>query len=660
MQIGRPDRQNTKRYSAYLEKPRQCAHPRSPQTQDFIQGRQRSAFKFFQDYLVRAGRQHCNLGPGLFCKVQESNIRDPKEKRRLAQDPGLSNSEQRVDDRVFQVGRNIRHSEDNNAQRLGNNNRPASSFPPRQNSRRDVTVFLLQLQCSLLQLQKNVLLRPGSDAALESSNQDSTRVWLDDRNGKKSNQSRADSIVLRLAVEHQDNDIENDNIPKEASVEAAKKSDGISQEKETRKNKGLGIGSYRDPIHNSINQTRLTSHQVASKAERQGSSQQRLEQVDPTQQEHNNKYNMVDQQTISQSTIVLYESKQMDNDPNKCFELSIGVTLIREIQEKVFPFGEWKDNNIWSSNQREVTAILKALLEFHNTVTIYCFNKGKGSITIVPLVDQILNLAEQQHKTIEVGNILGFLNTVPDSISLLSRYGDQVIKREILQKTLMKLRIQIFINIFATRANRQCKRYCKLSKEVPLLNSPISKLQKTIRKVKKQRVSIAILVAPDWPNQKRLRDIGEIATQNMFLDESTQILFLRVKYRNKGQTLPPGLINLFQWKQKQRIAFQTTVTSQRTEFQCGLTLLAEFLKRINQHQQYLLDLGQPQIFMANYHEDAINQKCLDKSVKIQRYALAVLLKFIGYPDQQIRFDLVKELKRKIRKRLRQIDKEKQI
>ncbi|KAA6389906.1 MAG: hypothetical protein EZS28_014568 [Streblomastix strix] len=64
--------------------------------------------------------------------------------------------------------------------------------------------------------------------------------------------------------------------------------------------------------------------------------------------------------------------------------------------------------------------------------------------------------------------------------------------------------------------------------------------------------------------------------------------------------------------------------------------------------------------MANYLGDAINQKCSDNSVKNQRCALAVLLKFMGYSEQQIHSDLVKQLMRKIRMRLRQTDKEKQI
>ncbi|KAA6360942.1 MAG: hypothetical protein EZS28_043532 [Streblomastix strix] len=99
--------------------------------------------------------------------------------------------------------------------------------------------------------------------------------------------------------------------------------------------------------------------------------------------------------------------------------------------------------------------------------------------------------------------------------------------------------------------------------------------------------------------------------------------------------------------------------SQRTHIS-GLTLLAGYLMRIHQQLDYLLNLEQPYVFVANYLEVAINQKCSDNSVKSQRYTLALLLKFIGYSEQQIHSDLVIQLMRKIRMRFRQTDREKQI
>ncbi|KAA6390271.1 MAG: hypothetical protein EZS28_014202 [Streblomastix strix] len=108
MEIDRPERQNSKRYCAYLEKPRQYAQSRSPETQDRIQWRLGCAPEHNQDYLVRAGRRYYNPALGLFPQVLESNIRYHKEERRLEEDPGLQNSEQRVEIIVLQVGRNQR------------------------------------------------------------------------------------------------------------------------------------------------------------------------------------------------------------------------------------------------------------------------------------------------------------------------------------------------------------------------------------------------------------------------------------------------------------------------------------------------------------------------------------------------------------------------
>ncbi|KAA6367001.1 MAG: hypothetical protein EZS28_037474 [Streblomastix strix] len=134
--------------------------------------------------------------------------------------------------------------------------------------------------------------------------------------------------------------------------------------------------------------------------------------MESTQQRRDTRHNFVDQQVSPQSTIVLHETQQVNNNPDRCFELRMGATLIREIQEKVFAHVEWRDNNLKSSNQREVTAVLKAFLKFRqeliqqqpigiqllkdNKVTMYCLNNGKGSITIDSLVDKVLKLTACQ------------------------------------------------------------------------------------------------------------------------------------------------------------------------------------------------------------------------------------------------------------------------
>ncbi|KAA6397839.1 MAG: hypothetical protein EZS28_006636 [Streblomastix strix] len=136
------------------------------------------------------------------------------------------------------------------------------------------------------------------------------------------------------------------------------------------------------------------------------------------------------------------------------------------------------------------------------TVTMYCLYKGKGSITIGPLVDNILELAEQNSWKIDASHISGFSNIILDGLSKFSRSKDYAIKREVLQKSIMELWTQISINVFVTRANRQCTRYCsisedkltvrrngfnlELSKKIPLLHPQIFQIPKTVLKIKKE------------------------------------------------------------------------------------------------------------------------------------------------------------------------------
>ncbi|KAA6402741.1 MAG: hypothetical protein EZS28_001732 [Streblomastix strix] len=191
---------------------------------------------------------------------------------------------------------------------------------------------------------------------------------------------------------------------------------------------------------------------------------------------------------------------------------------------------------------------------------MYCLNKGKGSITIAPLVDKVLKLAEQYNWIIEASHIPGHSNTIPDCLSRLSKSGDYAIKKEILWKTLKELGIQVSIDIFGTCVNRQCTRYCSISKdkfadklngfslewskEIPLLHPPISQLLKTIRKIKKEQVSLAFLIAPDWPNQKWFTELREITIPKRCLGDSTK-------------------------EQRLREDLQIIIISQKTEFQCG-------------------------------------------------------------------------------------------
>ncbi|KAA6399824.1 MAG: hypothetical protein EZS28_004651 [Streblomastix strix] len=235
-------------------------------------------------------------------------------------------------------------------------------------------------------------------------------------------------------------------------------------------------------------------------------------------------------------------------------------------------------------------------------------------------------------------------------------------REKFIKKLLKELGIQISIDIFATRANLKCTRYCSIienkfavkqngfklewSKEIPLLHRPISQLVKTIRKVKKERVPVAVLITPKQPNQKWFTELREIAIQKW--EQRRREKLFRQLLQARGLSSNAVDLVISNW------------SSQWITHIARLRLLAGYLKRIPLQPDYLLNLDQRQIFMVNYLEDAISQKCLNNSVKNQRCAIAVLLKFLGYSEQQIQSDLVKQLMRKIIMQLRQSDNEKQI
>ncbi|KAA6370565.1 MAG: putative Transposon Ty3-I Gag-Pol polyprotein [Streblomastix strix] len=558
MEIDRPIRQNTKRYSAYLERPRQCAQHRSPEIEDRVQGRLRSTLELIQDYLIRAGRRHYNPGPGLFRKVLESDIRDPKEERELTQDSGLSNSEQRVGDRVFQEGWNNRYSGNNNAQRLGYNNRPASSLPTYQSSRRDATVSMLQLQGSLLQLQRNAVWSSTASRSFtkclqsiiaEAMKRYSSRifVYVDEiliLNQVPTIVQREILQIMKILEEFGwmiAMDKSQINLTQTVeflgwqwNMRTMTMQTTISRRrgvlKQLRHLMELAMRKKHEKTRNLasvIGEIQYTRAQFKRGA-LHTKQLQKLKDKEVASRGWN-KWTQLNRSAIPD--ITWWINKLAHNlslcftRPNKWITIQtdasssgLGATLTRENKEKVFAHGEQKNSNLKSSNQREVTAVLKTFLEFRqeliqqqpigiqlltdNTVTMYCLNKGKGSITIATLVDKILKLAEQYNWIIEASHITGLSNTIPDSLSRLSRCGDHAIKREIFQKKLKELGIQIPIVVFATRVNRQCTRYCSISKdkfavkrngfkqewseEVPSLHPPISQLLKTIRKVKKE------------------------------------------------------------------------------------------------------------------------------------------------------------------------------
>ncbi|KAA6374299.1 MAG: hypothetical protein EZS28_030175 [Streblomastix strix] len=308
-----------------------------------------------------------------------------------------------------------------------------------------------------------------------------------------------------------------------------------------------------------------------------------------------------------------------------------GATQIRENQEKVFAHGVWMDNNLKSFNQREVTAVLKTLLKFRqeliqlrligiqllidNTVTMYCLDKGKDSITIALLVDKILKPTLTYLLHARTDNERGIVIS-PKTKN--QQEGQESANFNCSFDYITKAQSEVVY-----RAERKCNAEDMLWREyASLINGS---------ETQKQGLGAATWI--DLPFFSGSKDRKKLFRQLL-------------QARGLSSNAVDRVIS--NWSSQWRTHIS------------GCTLPARYLKRIHQQPEYFLNLEQPQSFMGIYLEDAINQKYLDNSVKNLLYALVVLLKFIGYSEQQIHSDPVKQLMRKIRMRLRQIDKEKQI
>ncbi|KAA6372658.1 MAG: hypothetical protein EZS28_031814, partial [Streblomastix strix] len=474
------------------------------------------------------GRRRHNPGPGLFRQVMDSNNRDHKEERRLEEDPGLSNSEQRVGNGVFQIF--IKHSITTEQQKrcdciyvfyfnyhyYNYNGMPfgVQTAPKTFNKciqpmiaeareRSSSRIFdyvddilILNYDSTILKLEIQQVMKDLMEFcrmfAMDKSKINPTQIieflgW----------QWNTRTMTIQLTISR-----------RRGVLKQLRHLMELAKRKKTIKNKGFSIRNFRNTIHNCTFETLRASYQITLKADRQCDRQKTLEQVDSTQQECDIIHNMVDQQTSPQSTIVRHETQQVDNNPDRSFELRMGATLIRENQEKVFAHKEQMNNCLKSSNQREVSALLKALLKFRQeliqqqpvgillltdkTVIMNCYNKDKGSISITPPVDKVLKQLVKVIQMRRLNNQERYPLENTQGIWDLGLHKRTCNTQEpIMRQILKNLQRQVF-----SQANRfSLESFMK----VHVLHPSISKLLKTTRKVKKKRIPLVVLIAIDCP-----------------------------------------------------------------------------------------------------------------------------------------------------------------
>ncbi|KAA6329385.1 MAG: hypothetical protein EZS28_053614, partial [Streblomastix strix] len=89
----------------------------------------------------------------------------------------------------------------------------------------------------------------------------------------------------------------------------------------------------------------------------------------------------------------------------------------------------------------------------------------------------------------------------------------------------------------------------------------------------------------------------------------------------------------------------------------ALTVLAKYLELNNQQWKELRALEQSSAFMVNFFSDQMEKGASDNSLKSSRGALAVLLLFIGYMEEEVHSKLVAQLMKPVLMRTRHNDRE---
>ncbi|KAA6385607.1 MAG: hypothetical protein EZS28_018866 [Streblomastix strix] len=505
-------------------------------------------------------------------------------------------------------------------------------------------------------------------------NEDSVIIWLDNCNGQEHDQPNADSGALRQVVKYKNKDTGNDNILKDKSTEATKVSEEISQEKETRNNMRLNINNWRDPIHNStnLNEARFKLSSVKS-------CKTRIQQVDAGTIGLNSigaRYQTQLGGSTSQLIINHCASRNLTNGQRSRQMLRAhvgrnvdqresgeGIRTRRVEDQQPQEFESTRSNNSSENIFGFLSQLIQQLpigirLLTGNTVTMFCLNNSKESITIAPLMrrqcNQEISLLEETQVALDLDHYRYISNTRDTTMHEILQYIHRQVcsQAKYVQSRMVQGSYLASLTNLSTTENYQEGQ--KREGLISSLDSARLAQSDVVHKAERD------CNAEDMLRREYASLTNGSKTQKQRLGAAFRI-DLPFCFENKdGEKLFRQLLQARRLNSNAVVRVISNWSSQRRIHISGLTLLAGYLKRIHKQPENLLDLEQAQIPIANYFEDAINQKCSDISVKNQRCALDVLFKFMGYSEQQIQFDIVKQLMRKFRMRLRKSNKEKQI
>ena len=230
---------------------------------------------------------------------------------------------------------------------------------------------------------------------------------------------------------------------------------------------------------------------------------------------------------------------------------------------------------LFSSNQRETSAVLRALQEYvpslqalHiNSITIQSDNmttvcnlaRQGAAHTLLKMKRAIFSLLLQADIRVKAVHIPGVDNVLADNLSRLNFAGDYELKHEVYLAATTKLKISPTVDCFATIHNRKCPRFFApapdqnaqgaagidglaqpWNREVfPYLHPPTALIPQVLQKIRNEKI-YAALVVPYWPKHSWWSSILPMIQRSINLGPAEQVLIRGPSMDSRLHKLPPG------------------------------------------------------------------------------------------------------------------------
>jgi ribonuclease HI len=256
-------------------------------------------------------------------------------------------------------------------------------------------------------------------------------------------------------------------------------------------------------------------------------------------------------------------------------EAGCGATLL--IDEEEFFMCEEFNNPPGSSNQREMLAVLRALqhfkpileergiraltLESDNMTVVFNIMKAKSAQGPLPIVRALFSFLTKEQIRLFPLHLPGKKNTKADALSRLEWMGDYEVKWDLVVPHLSRWGIYPEIDLFATKGNHKCPKYCSADKgdqgaewidafsrswrglRYPLIHTTPGLILACLRRIQEEQLE-AIMIAPMWPSQPWWDRLKRMTQKFQVLGRGEEALNPGPWMKKRGTKLPPGWIEV--------------------------------------------------------------------------------------------------------------------